>query len=118
MMLLFSLFVFSSANAQQPCDITVSPSGEVIFESVNGAAVYKVFTVTNTSTSATVEVNVQMGGAPDDTSAFSHAVRNFTLQPGGKKEVKVYFKPYANNVQRYSATLNFSVSAGVVCTTV
>lgn len=117
-MLLFSLFVFSTASAQQPCDLTVYPSGEVIFESVNGAVVYKVITVTNTS-SETQTVNVFLTGADSAAlSAFSFEPKTFMLQPSGKKEFKVYFKPNLANLLRYSASLNFSITQGAICTSV
>lgn len=113
LLLLASLFVFSSASAQQPCGITVAPDS-MIFESQQGAAVYKVCTVTNTS-SETVTVSVYKTG--EDTGAFMFEPQSFMLQPAGKKEFKVYFKPNAN-VQRYYAMLNFSTNAGIVCTSV
>jgi hypothetical protein len=114
-MLLFSLFVFSSASAQQPCDLTVNPSGEILFESVQGAAVYKVITVTNTSSNT---LNVQMFQGGYDSAAFSFEPRSFMLQASGKKEFKVYFKPNTANMLRYSSSIIFSTAPGTICTSV
>lgn len=74
---------------------------------------YKAITVTNTSNAA-VEVYVTTTG--ENASAFMYEPKSFELGVNASKQFKVYFKPNASNLQRYSATLNFSITAGVVCT--